>query len=252
LQKIVNFAEAQEWCGPIFSREPAAPAADIVRHGRVRHAPKPKAYLGWIEGTFSQSVVGLYNAARSPDLVISFREIPDADNRKLTGPGNPAFMIAGAGQSSTANKSSPLVHPVKGLVYSDSGPRDSFTTGMGMHGAAGEREIHNFCAAVGPDFRRGFVDSNPTANTDVAPTITQILGTLPNIGPGGIVPTGRAMTEALVDGHRSAGGQHTQTMTASLELQGVQAITTLRVTWIGDEPYLDGSTVERKPLGSSP
>jgi hypothetical protein len=103
LQKIVDFAEAQEWCGPIFSREPAAPAADIVRHGRVRHAPKPKAYLGWIEGTFSQSVVGLYNAARSPDLVVSFREVPDADNRKLTGPGNPAFLIAGAGQSSTAN-----------------------------------------------------------------------------------------------------------------------------------------------------
>jgi len=33
----------------------------------------------------------------------------------------------------------------------------------------------------GADFRRGFVDLNPTANTDVTPTITQILGTLPNI-----------------------------------------------------------------------
>ena len=123
---------------------------------------------------------------------------------------------------------------------------------MGMHGAAGEREIHNFCAAVGPDFRRGFVDFNPTANTDVAPTISQILGTLPNIGPGGIAPTGRAMTEALIDGRRSPGGAHTQTMTASLTLQGVEAITNLRVTWIGDEPYLDGSSVVRKPLGSSP
>ncbi|HYL58870.1 MAG TPA: alkaline phosphatase family protein [Candidatus Acidoferrales bacterium] len=252
LQKIVDFAEAQEWCGPIFSREAATPAADTVRHGRVRRAPKPKAYLGWIEGTFSQRIVGLYSESRSPDLVVSFREVPDADNRNLTGPANPAFLIAGAGQSSTKNKSAPLVHPVKGLVYSDSGPRDTFTTGMGMHGAAGEREIHNFCAAVGPDFRRGFVDLNPTANTDVAPTITQILGTLPNIGPRGVAPTGRAMTEALADGRHSAGGAHAQAMTASLELQGVEAITTLHVTWIGDEPYLDGSTVERKPLGSSP
>jgi hypothetical protein len=35
-------------------------------------------------------------------------------------------------------------------------------------------------------------------------------------------------------------------------LPGVEAVTTLHVTWIGDEPYLDNSTVEHKPLGSSP
>jgi hypothetical protein len=35
-------------------------------------------------------------------------------------------------------------------------------------------------------------------------------------------------------------------------VQGVEAVTTLRVTWIGDEPYLDSSTVVHKPLGSSP
>jgi arylsulfatase A-like enzyme len=250
LQKIVNFAEAQEWCGPIFSREPAEAPAEPTRRGRRQRAPKP--YLGWIEGTFSQRIVGLYNAARSPDLVISFREEPDADNKHLTGPANPAFIIGGTGQVSTPNKSAELLHPVKGLVYEDSGTSQTFTTGMGMHGAAGEREIHNFCAAIGPDFRRGFVDFNPTANTDVAPTITEILGTLPNIGPGGVAPAGRAMAEALVDGRRSAGGSHTQSMTTNLMLPGVEAISTIHVTWIGDEPYLDGSTVERKPLGNSP
>jgi hypothetical protein len=123
---------------------------------------------------------------------------------------------------------------------------------MGMHGAAGEREIHNFCAAVGPDFRRGYVDLNPTANIDVAPTITAILGILPNIGPGGIVASGRPMNEALIDAAHSGIGAHTQTMTTSLTLQGVQAVSTIHVTYIGDEAYLDSSTVERKPLGSSP
>src|SRR5271163_2030863 len=250
LQKIVNFAEAQEWCGPIFSREPATLPDEPTRRGRRQRAPKP--YLGWIDGTFSQSVVGLYNAARSPDLVISFREEPDADNKALTGPGNPAFLIGQIGQVSTPNKSADLIHPVRGVVYADTGTSPTFTTGMGMHGAAGEREIHNFCAAAGPDFRRGFVDLNPTANTDVTPTITQILGTETNIGPGGVVPTGRAMSEALTDGHHSAGGSHTQTMTTNLMLPGVEAVTTLHVTWIGDEPYLDNSTVEHKPLGSSP
>jgi hypothetical protein len=250
LQKIVNFAEAQEWCGPIFSRESAVASEEPSRRGRIRHAPKP--YLGWIDGTFSQRVVGLYNAARSPDLVISFREEPDADNKGLTGPGNPAFLIGEIGQVSTRNKSAELVHPVKGLVYADSGTSQTFTTGMGMHGAAGEREIHNFCAAIGPDFRRGFVDFNPTANIDVAPTITQILGLLPNIGPGGVMPAGRAMAEALTDGRHGAGGSREQTMTTDLMLQGVEAVTTIRVSWIGDELYLDGSTVEHKPLGSSP
>jgi predicted AlkP superfamily pyrophosphatase or phosphodiesterase len=250
LQRIVNFAEAQEWCGPIFSRDPATAPEEPSGRRRRQRAPKP--YLGWIDGTFSQRVIGLYNAARSPDLVISFREEPDADNKHLTGPANPAFIIGGTGQVSTPNKSAELVHPVKGLVYEDSGTSQTFTTGMGMHGAAGEREIHNFCAATGPDFRRGFVDFNPTANTDVAPTITEILGVLPNIGPGGVSPTGRAMTEALSDSRRSAGGSHTQAMTTQLMLPGVEALTTIHVTWIGDEPYLDGSTVEHKPLGSSP
>ncbi len=250
LQKIVNFAEAQEWCGPIFSRDPATAPDEPTRRGHRQRAPKP--YLGWIDGTFSQRVIGLYNAERSPDLVISFREEPDADNKNLTGPTNPAFLIGQIGQVSTPNKSAELLHPVKGLVYADTGTSPTFTTGMGMHGAAGEREIHNFCAAAGPDFRRGFVDLNPTANIDVAPTITEILGTLPNIGPGGVAPAGRAMAEALNDGRRSAGGSHTQTMTANLMLPGVEAVTTLHVSWIGDEPYLDSSTVEHKPLGSSP
>ena len=250
LQKIVNFAEAQKWCGPIFSREPASAPEEPTRRGHRQRAPK--AYLGWIDGTFSQRVVGLYNAARSPDLVISFREEPDVDNKNLTGPSNPAFLIGQIGQVSMPNKSAALLHPVKGVMYADTGTSQTFTTGMGMHGAAGEREIHSFCAAAGPDFRRGFVDSNPTANTDVTPTITQILGTLPNIGPGGVTPAGRSMAEALSVGRQSAGGSHTQTMTADLMLQGVEAVTTIRVTWIGDEPYLDSSTVEHKPLGSSP
>ena len=91
------------------------------------------------------------NAQRGPDLVISFREISDADNRGLTGPQNPAFIIGEGGQRSTQNRSSLLIHPVKGVMYADVSATSGFTTGMGMHGAAGEREIHNFCAATGVD-----------------------------------------------------------------------------------------------------
>lgn len=253
LQKIVNFAEAQEWCGPIFSREVAPSAAASARSRRGRYAGSASAaYRGWIDGTFAQPAFGLFNAQRSPDLIISFAEASDALNRGFTGPNAPAFALGEKGQQSVPNHSSALVRPIPGLVYSDTGPGDRWTTGMGMHGAAGAREIHNVGAAIGPDFKRVFLDQNPTANIDVAPTISRVLGLMINAGPGGAYPTGRVLTEALTGGSSYAGASHAFTTTTELMLQGVEAITTLRLTRLGDRIYLDDSSVDRKPLGSSP
>jgi len=253
LQKIVNFAEAQEWCGPIFSREVAPSAAASGRSRRGRYAgAATAAYRGWIDGTFAQPALGLFNAERSPDLIISFAEASDALNRGFTGPNAPAFALGAKGQQSVPNHSQTLVRPVAGLIYSDTGSGDRWTTGMGMHGAAGAREIHNVGAAIGPDFKRVFLDQNPTANVDVAPTISRVLGLMINAGPGGAYPTGRALTEALAGESSYVGASHAFTMTTDLELQGVEAITTLRLTRLGDRIYLDDSSVVRKPLGSSP
>jgi hypothetical protein len=249
LQKIVNFCAAQEWCGPIFSRE----LVIVAPAGKRGHRYKPEPpYTGWIDGTFAQSVLGLLNQARSPDLIISFAESADADNKGLTGPNNLAFALALKGQQPTPNRSQELVHPVKGLVYSDTGKIDGFTTGMGMHGAAGLREIHNYAAAIGPDFKREFSDENPTGNGDIAPTIAQVLGLLPKSGPGSISPSGRVLREALRGESSYAGPAHGFTMKTQLELQGVRTTTTLRLTRLGDHLYFDDSSVEREPLGSSP
>ncbi len=247
LQKIVNFAEAQEWCGPIFCRK-LAPTVSQGRHHQKQPVEKP--YLGWIDGTFAQDSVGIFNPVRSPDLVISFREFSDQSNAGLTGPDAPAFALTAAGQSQMKNGSKILVHPVEGVVYADAG--SGFTAGMGAHGAAGRYELHNFCAAVGPSFRRGFVDANPTANIDVAPTITEILNLAPNLGPGGIRPTGRVMTEALAGERQWVGSSKPVSLSSKLELQGVAVTTTLKLTRLGDRDYLDDSNVVRTPLGSSP
>ncbi|MGH7780911.1 MAG: alkaline phosphatase family protein [Candidatus Binataceae bacterium] len=253
LQKIVNFAEAQEWCGPIFSREVAPAAAASARARRGYHPnAAAAAYRGWIDGTFAQPALGLFNAIRSPDLIISFAEDANALNRGFTGPDAPAFSLGEKGQQSVPNHSQTLVRPVPGLVYSDTGSGDRWTTGMGMHGAAGAREIHNVGAAIGPDFKRVFLDQNPTANVDIAPTITRVLGLMINAGPGGAYPTGRALTEALSGESSYVGASHAFTMTTDLTLQGVEAITKLRLTRLGDRVYLDDSSVDRKPLGSSP
>ena len=109
-----------------------------------------------------------------------------------------------------------------------------------------------FCAAFGPDFRRAFVDRDPTANVDVGPTITHLLGLLPNIGSGGLHPTGREMTEALRGERSFVGTPRPFTMTTKLTLQGVDVTTTLKLTRLGDRQYLDDSNVVRNPLGSSP
>ncbi len=106
----------------------------LARFGRRR--PRyhgANVISGSIAGTFSESAFGLGHNARAPDLMISFREISDADNRALTGPALPAFAIGPNGPESLINQSAALVHPLPGVIYADA---NGFTTGMGMHGAA--------------------------------------------------------------------------------------------------------------------
>jgi hypothetical protein len=69
--------------------------------------------------------------------------------------------------------------------------------GQGMHGSFGRGDTMNFMAAIGPDFKAGYVDSLPVNNADVGMTIAQLLDLRP-IGAGGL--TGRVMSEALPNG----------------------------------------------------
>jgi Type I phosphodiesterase / nucleotide pyrophosphatase len=236
LARIVDFAEAQEWCGPIFSEKAASPETTTNRQNR----------LGWIPGTFAQGLLGLYNPARAPDLIISFRELPDLDNRGLTGPGNPAFLVGAGGQAARRNGSFPLIRPITGVVYSDS---RSLSTGQGMHGAAGMREVHNFCAASGPDFRHHFADSAPTGNTDVTATIRKIF----NLdAPSGA--SGRVLRESLIRVERrpTPGPAQEEVLKSYLVLQGQEVVTKLHLTLFEGHDYLDDSSVTHTPLNGSP
>src|SRR6478735_2990535 len=48
--------------------------------------------------------------------------------------------------------------------------------GQGMHGSFGRGDTLNFTAAIGPDFKAGYVDPLPVSNADVGMTITQLMG----------------------------------------------------------------------------
>jgi hypothetical protein len=47
--------------------------------------------------------------------------------------------------------------------------------GQGMHGSFSRADTMNFMAAIGPDFRTGFVDEAPASNADVGKTLARIL-----------------------------------------------------------------------------
>jgi len=69
--------------------------------------------------------------------------------------------------------------------------------GQGMHGSFGRGDTMNFMAAIGPDFKAGYVDALPVSNADVGMTMAQLMG-LHAGAQGGLI--GRVMSEALPNG----------------------------------------------------
>jgi Type I phosphodiesterase / nucleotide pyrophosphatase len=69
--------------------------------------------------------------------------------------------------------------------------------GQGMHGSFGRGDTMNFMAAIGPDFKAGYVDPLPVSNADVGMTMAQLLG-VHAVAEGGLI--GRVMSEALPNG----------------------------------------------------
>ncbi len=72
--------------------------------------------------------------------------------------------------------------------------------GQGMHGGIGRESTFNNMAAMGPDFKRGFVDPAPVSNADIVPTLLKLM-TIP-AQPHGTLK-GRSIDEALIGGAES-------------------------------------------------
>src|ERR1700724_1796034 len=69
--------------------------------------------------------------------------------------------------------------------------------GQGMHGSFSRGDTMNFMAAIGPDFKAGYVDPLPVSNADVGMTAARLLD-LHAAAEGGLI--GRVMSEALPNG----------------------------------------------------
>jgi arylsulfatase A-like enzyme len=108
--------------------------------------------------------------------------------------------------------------------------------GKGTHATLSRFDMHNTLIAAGPDFRRGEADNLPTGNTDVTPTILQILGIKP---PAQM--DGRILSEAMVNRDRAASElkSEVKTIEGSNDLPSGRWRQTLKVSRVGSTLYLD-------------
>jgi len=123
--------------------------------------------LGRIPGTLPMSQLGLKGKAVTPNpsIVVNFRS-----------------YVAGCDEPTNCS-----------VEVADTVLRQ----GQGMHGNFGRGDTMNFMAAIGPDFKAGYVDALPVSNADVGATAARLLG-LTQKPKGNLI--GRVMSEAMPNG----------------------------------------------------
>jgi hypothetical protein len=106
--------------------------------------------------------------------------------------------------------------------------------GQGMHGSFSRADTGNFTAAIGPDFRRGFVDTAPVSNADVGQTIAALLH-LRLHAHGSLI--GRPFREAFVGGRMPIVTRGEQRSTADANGN----VTVIRWQRADGERYIDAA-----------
>jgi arylsulfatase A-like enzyme len=92
--------------------------------------------------------------------------------------------------------------------------------GQGMHGGFGRDQTFNNMAAIGPDFKSGFVDETPMGNIDIVPTLAKILGIdMPSVGS----LKGRILEESLARGEVAKAGE-IKTLTSPPAQNGMRTV----------------------------
>jgi arylsulfatase A-like enzyme len=114
--------------------------------------------------------------------------------------------------------------------------------GQGMHGSFSRADTHNFMAAIGPDFKTGYIDPAPVSNADVGKTLAAILKlNIPNHGK----LVGRIATEALPGGKEPV---HVAKVLRSLpDADGIK--TELRYQLVGNTRYFDAAGFPGRSVG---
>ena len=114
--------------------------------------------------------------------------------------------------------------------------------GQGMHGSFSRADTMNFMAAIGPSFKRGYVDEVPVSNADVGQTLARLLGLkIPFRGS----LRGRVIEEALPGGSEPA--VTVETLRAQAAANGLA--TTLSYSQVGTTRYFSAAGFPGRTVG---
>ena len=171
--------------------------------------------LGPIPGALPFSAVGLTGAARTPHpaIIVSFKSMAGACGKP----------------------------EVCGIEVADT----ELQQGQGIHGSFGRQDTHNFMAAIGPDFKKGFLDPSPVSNADLAITLAKVLRL--DIIPRG-ANVGRVLSEGLKGGAPVA--STTRIIRSAPAANGF--VTVLNAQDVGATPYFDAAGAPGRTLGLKP
>ncbi len=164
--------------------------------------------LGQMAGALRMSDVGLVGSGTTPKpaIVINFKSFSlDAKHPHMSG-----VIVGGVRQH-----------------------------GQGDHGSLARANTFNNMAAIGPDFKRRFVNQAPVSNADVQPTLAHVMKMkIPSLGK----LRGRVITEALVGGPSVR--RFTNAVARSRPSEG--ALTTVLMYQVADDRiYLDEACFTR-------
>jgi len=114
--------------------------------------------------------------------------------------------------------------------------------GQGMHGSFSRGDTLNFTAAIGPDFKSGYVDALPVSNADVGATAAKVMGLTQKLN-GRLV--GRVMTEAMLNG--ATPQAYAGTVKSKPAANGLRTL--LNFQRVGTQRYFDTAGFPGRTLG---
>jgi hypothetical protein len=114
--------------------------------------------------------------------------------------------------------------------------------GQGMHGTFSRGDTMNFMAAIGPDFKAGYVDPLPVSNADVGMTAASLLGLSPKSN-GTLI--GRVMSEAMPNGKTPKAVS--ASVSSKPDEQGLRTV--LKFQRVGAQRYFDVAGFPGRTLG---
>jgi predicted AlkP superfamily pyrophosphatase or phosphodiesterase len=114
--------------------------------------------------------------------------------------------------------------------------------GQGMHGSFSRGDTLNFMAAIGPDFKSGYIDPLPVSNADVGATAAKLMG-LTQRAKGSLV--GRVMTEAMPNG--ATPKAFAGTVKSQPAANGLRTV--LMFQRVGSQRYFDAAGFPGRTLG---